>query len=332
MSLIGATKPTYLDLARRLGSDNKVALIIEMLNDTNEILTDMVTLPCNDGDGHINTVRTGLPTPTWRLLNYGVQPTKSQTAQIRDTTGMLEAYAEVDKKLVKLNNNEAAWRVSEDRAHLEGMNQMMATTLIYGNEATYPQRFTGLAPRFAAYDSDEDHIGNNIIKAGGAGSDNTSIWLIVWGEGTAHGIYPKGSEAGFLHEDLGEVTLDDGQTPAGRYQGYRTHYEWDLGLSVRDWKYIVRIANIDVSDLAGATPPDLIRMMAFATEMVPSLSMGRPAFYMNKTVRSWLRNQIRTTGNVNLTFDSVAGKKVLAFDDVPVRRCDAILNTEATLA
>ena len=53
--------------------------------------------------------------------------------QVRDGTGMLETYAEVDKSLVKLNGNEAAFRLSEDRAFIEGMNQTMAQTLFYSD-------------------------------------------------------------------------------------------------------------------------------------------------------------------------------------------------------
>ena len=49
----------------------------------------MLWMQCNDGAGHKTTVRTGLPTATWRLLNYGVVKSKSTTAQVRDSTGMV---------------------------------------------------------------------------------------------------------------------------------------------------------------------------------------------------------------------------------------------------
>ena len=43
-------------------------------------------------------------------------------------------------------------------------------------------------------------------------------------------------------------------------------YTWDLGIALHDWRYVVRIANIDVTALrtnanAGA---NLIKMMAIA--------------------------------------------------------------------
>jgi hypothetical protein len=70
--------------------------------------------------------------------------------------------------------------------------------------------------------------------------------------------------------------------------------------------------------------------MTQAVELVPSLSMGRPAFYANRTVRSFLRRQIANKFAAStLTIEQVAGKHVTMFDGIPLRRCDAITNTEA---
>lgn len=332
MTTLGSTNPNMLDVVKRLDPDNKIAMIVEMLAEQNEILQDMTAVEGNLPTGHRTTVRSGYPSSTWRKLNYGVQPSKSRTVQITDSCGMLEAYAEVDKALADLNGNTAAFRISEDRAFLESMNQTMADALFYGDSSVDPEKFMGLAPRFSSTSAEN---GQNIILADGSasGSDQTSIWLVCWGENTVHGIYPKGSMAGFKHQDLGEVTLED--AAGGKYQGYRTHYKWDIGLTVRDWRYVVRIANIDTSRLTSdpaTSGTNLIDAMTRAIELLPSQMMGRPVFYCNRTVRSFLRRQITNKSNVNLTLDEVAGRRVLAFDDIPVRRCDAILNTEAVVS
>lgn len=332
MATLGATNPNMLDVVKRLDPDNKIAMIVEMLAEQNEILQDMTAVEGNLPTGHRTTVRSGYPSSTWRKLNYGVQPSKSRTVQITDSCGMLENYAEVDKALADLNGNTAAFRLSEDRAFLESMNQTMADALFYGDSSVDPEKFMGLAPRFSSTSAEN---GQNIILADGSasGSDQTSIWLVCWGENTVHGIYPKGSMAGFKHQDLGEVTLEDAD--GGKYQGYRTHYKWDIGLTVRDWRYVVRIANIDTSRLTSdpaTSGTNLIDAMTRAIELLPSQMMGRPVFYCNRTVRSFLRRQITNKSNVNLTLDEVAGRRVLAFDDIPVRRCDAILNTEAVVS
>lgn len=333
MTTLSAIHPTLLDVTKRLDPDGKIDTIAELLAQTNEIIDDMVWLEGNLPTGHRTTVRTGLPTPTWRKLYGGVQPTKSTTAQVTDSCGMLEAYAEVDKALADLNGNTAAFRLSEDRAHVEGMNIEFAQTLFAGNEATEPEAFTGFGPRF---NSTSAANGENILRSAAPvdGSDNSSIYLIVWGANTVHGIYPKGSKAGLAMEDKGQVTVENIDGSGGRMEAYRTHYRWDCGLSVRDWRYVVRI-QIDQEDLLknASSGPDLIDLMTQACELVPSLSMGRPAFYMNRTVRSFLRRQIMNkVASSTLTMDQVAGKHVVMFDGIPVRRCDQLTNTESAIS
>ena len=334
MSALAASHPTLLDLAKRLDPDGKIDVIAEILTQENPILEDMNFVEGNLPTGHRTTIRTGLPTPTWRKLYGGVQPTKSNTAQVTDSCGMLEAYAEVDKALADLNGNTAAFRLSEDRAHIEGMAQELASTIIYGNEGDQPEAFTGLAPR---YNSLSAANADNIVSAGGTGSDNTSIWLVVWGDQTLHGIYPKGSRAGLDMQDKGQVTIENVDGAGGRMEAYRTHYRHDCGLTVRDWRFAARVCNIDVSALTtdgtaadrAAAQKALINFMVQASERIPSLSKGRAVWYVNRTIREQLRLGILEKIANNLSWETVSGKRVMTFDDIPVKRLDAINNTEA---
>lgn len=328
MATLTSTNPTLADVAARLGPDGKLdPNIVEMLSETNEILNDMVLIEANGFTEHKTTVRSGIPAGTWRKLNYGVQPEKSRTVQVKDSMGMLEAYAEVDKTLADLNGNSAAWRLSEDRAFIEGLNQALATAVFYGDASVDPEKFTGFAPRYNSLSAEN---GMNIVNGGGTGSDNASVWLVVWGPNTCHGIYPKGSAAGLQARDLGEDTLTD--AAGGRYQGYRTHYKWDIGLTLRDWRYVVRVCNIDVSDLTknASAGADLIDLMTQALELVPNVNMGRPVFYAPRRIRSFLRRQIANkVASGTLAMEDIAGKHVVTFDGIPCRRTDALLLTEA---
>lgn len=333
MAALSAIHPTLLDVTKRLDPGGKVDNIVEILAQTNDVLEDMVMIEANNITSHVTTTRSGLPDVTWRKLYGGVQPSKSRTLQVTDTIGMLEAYAEIDKKLAAINGNTAAFRMSEDIAFVEAMGQEVASKLFYGNELTNAEQFTGLASRFSSRSAEN---GSNIICSANPpdGSDNTSIWLIVWGANTVHGIYPKGSKAGWSIDDLGERTSDNIDGNNGKAQVLTTHYAWDFGLSVRDWRYVVRI-QIDQEDLTknAATGPDLVDLMAQALEVVPSLSNGRPVFYCNRNVRSFLRRQIANkTLNSTLSMENIAGKHVVMFDGIPVRRCDALLNTEAAVS
>jgi len=328
MATIGNTNPTLQDLARRLDVNNKIDTIIELLSAKNEILEDMTWQEGNLPTGHKTTVRTGLPAVTWRLLNYGVAESKSQTKQVTDTCGMLEGFSKVDKDLAQLNGNTAEFRLSESKAYIEALSQEMATTLFYG-ASTDPEKFIGLTPRYDVASASDTSSGYNMLDGGAAGADNTSVWLIVWSPESAFGIIPQGSQAGIQHEDLGLQVVDD--SAGNPYMAYRDHFQWKAGFTLRDWRQCVRICNIDVSNLTkdASSGLDLIDNMIIASELVENLGMGRAVFYVSRRVRTFLRLQIKNTSNVNLTFDTVEGKRVLAFDGIPVRRVDAITEAEA---
>jgi hypothetical protein len=335
--------PNLVNITKRLDPDGKIAKIAELLQQFNPILEDIPLVEGNLPTGHRTTVRADIPTPTWRKLNYGVRPTKSTTAQVDDTIGMLEAYSEVDKDLAMLNGNSAEFRMSEDIPHLEGMSQTMATTLFYGDTDAHPERFLGLTPRYSTlytseYPSDkpEAEVQSNYLKNiiscsdGSPSSDvQTSVWYIVWGEDTVHGIFPKGSQVGLQSNDLGEVTLFDND--GGRFQGYRTHYQWKMGLTVRDWRYIVRICNVELADMAVAASQKLLyQAMIKAMHAVPQT--GRTGvFYASPAVLAMLDIAAIEKTNAALGYSDVFGKPVLKFRGIPVRPCSAILETEAVV-
>lgn len=333
MAILSTLYPTLSDVVSRANADGRIDTdIVEMLKETNEMLEDMVMLPANGVTEHVTTVRTGLPAVTWRKLNYGIKPSKSKTKKVKDSLGSLEALATVDKALVDLNGNTESFRVSEESAFIESMTQEMQETVIYGDTGVDPEKFMGLQSRFNDKNAE---TAANVIDAGGTtlrSGKLASMYLVCWGPKTAFGLYPKGTVAGLEMRDLGEEPAYD--EDGGEYRALKTHYKWNMGLCVRDWRYIVRIANIDLENLKIKPDPDkaddgkcLIDLMTEALEKIPHPT-GRMAFYCNKDVRTFLRKQIRYAANVNITMSEVAGKEVVSFDGVPVRRVDALTNTE----
>jgi hypothetical protein len=346
MATLGTTVLTYADWAKRVEDDYKIGTIIEMLSQTNEILLDMLVLEGNLPTGHKTTVRTGLPTATWRILNYGVPNGKSTTAPIIDTCGNLEAYALVDKDIADLNGNSAEFRASEVVAFLEGMNQQVAQTLIYGNQAVNPERFTGFAPRYPTVTAATAATAANVVDMGGTGSTNTSVWIVTWGSNTTHGIFPKAKMTGLQHRDMGEWPVQD--SSGNTFQAYRDHFKWEIGLTVRDWRYNVRLANIDATLLNGGSAPNLINGIVRGLYRLPTTSpmaggvqtsdspmirgsMGNTAIYCNRVVRTYLDLQAMNKTNVLLTLDQFQGKIVTMFRGIPIRTVDALLNTEARI-
>ncbi len=349
MATLASNALTYADWAKRVGQDYKIAMIIEMLSQTNEIMTDMLVMPGNLPTGNKTTIRTGLPSGTWRLFNAGIQPTKSTTAPIVSTCGNLEAEGQLDRDVAALAEDPERFRLSESMAFLEGMTQQMAATVIYGSTAVNPDRFTGLSPNYNSVSTSTALSAANVIDMGGTGTDNTSIWIVTWGERTTCGIVPKNSTtAGLQHTDMGLQRVQDiNQTFAtGAYfWAWVDHYKWELGLQVRDWRYNVRLCNIDVSDLATVNAANIINGLirglnrlpttavgttAVQTSDAPSVqgSMGKTVIYVNRTVRTYLELQVENKTNIWLQLKEYDGQVVLTFRGVPIRTVDAILNNE----
>ncbi|QYM70639.1 phage capsid protein [Pseudomonas sp. So3.2b] len=328
MGILTSTMPTLIDKFSREDSTKKVMKIVELMAKRNDILQDAEYQECNDGSKHKTTMRSGIPEPTWRMFNQGIQPSKSTTVPVLDTTGMMEDYGLVDKALADLSGNADAFRTSENMAKLQGFNNKAARYMIYGNTQAEPQAFLGLAPR---YNDKSAESGANIVDAGGTGSTNTSIWFVTWGEMSTHLLYPKGSVAGFQHKFLGQRTAR--AENGGDFEAYRDHFKWDIGMSVRDWRANARIANIDVTQLTrdGATGANIIDLMIDALYRIdnPEQGEGRTIIYANRTIQSWLHKQAMNSKNVNLTLGEYGGKKIPEFLGIPIKRIDAILNTEA---
>ena len=343
MATLSNNSLTLADWAKRVDPDGRVPVVAELLSQSNEILEDCVFKEGNLPTGERVVIRTGLPTVYWRALNQGIPSSKSTTAQVDEACGILEARSEVDKDLAMLNGNTAQFRLSEDTAFLEAMNQTQATTLFYGNPASDPKTFLGLAPRYSDIGVGAPQNAQNILSAGGADATaNTSIYLVVWGDQTVYCHFPKGSKAGLIHEDLGEQTVYNAD--GTRLQAYATRYQWKNGLVVKDWRYVVRICNIDVNALVAQTGTQaptaataIIKLMARAMYRIPNMAMGRAAFYMNRTVHSGLsvaaldKSQYVLKVNEGLSQFGMP-YSWLSFLGVPLRRVDAIVNTEAVVA
>jgi hypothetical protein len=337
-STLGATVRTLADWGKMLDPDGRVAKVAELLSQKNEIVNDIMFKEGNLVTGERLTMRTGLPSVYWRLYNQGVTKSKGTTAQIDEGVGMLEGRSEVDCKLAELGGDVAGARFTEAQAFLEAMAQEIAQTLFYGNAGTAPEEFNGLAIRYASRSASVANSAN-IVHAGGSGSDNTSIWLVAWGESTCYGIFPKGSKAGIIHQDLGEGDAFDSANR--RFRAYMDRYEFNGGLALKDWRGVVRIANVDVSDLvadAAGSSVKLIEYMAKAIDRLPNgTSTGKCVFYANRTVASMLRLQALNKSISNLGVEKAInqfGQEIqqLTFLGIPIRLCDQILSTEATVS
>ncbi|MCP5056178.1 MAG: hypothetical protein GY937_05555 [bacterium] len=235
----------------------------------------------------------------------------------------------VDERLLKLSKNEGAVRLSEAQAYLEAMAQEVDTKVFYGNSASDPEEFMGLAPRFNDLSAPN---GGQIIDAGGTGSDNTSIWMVAWGGNQTQLLYPQGTMAGVQREDMGRQRVEDDD--GNPFYAKEEMFTWHVGLAVKDWRYVTRIANIDVSDLkAGSVQLFDFMRKAYWRMQSRRIPGGRVAIYANRDVLEALdalsTNAGASDSFVRLTPMEIEGREVSSYRQMPLRESDALLNTEA---
>jgi hypothetical protein len=329
MATLGASFVDLIDIYKLQDGRGQFVPVIEMLMEMNPILDDAIAVECNKGTTHLHTVRSGLPTVTWGKLYQGIPNGKGKTAQVEDTTGFVEGLSTIDKRLLDLSTNEGAVRLSEAQAYLESMSQEVSTKLFYGNSASDPEEFMGFAPRFNDLAAAN---GNQIVDAGGVQSDNTSIWFVTWGDNQCNLLYPKGTQAGVQREDMGMQRVVDGSGNA--YYAMEEKFTWHVGLAVKDWRYVVRVANIDVSLMQAGSVAlyDFLRKAYYQLQN-RRVAGGKLAIYCNRDVLEALdalsTNAGASDSFIRLKPKEIQGEEIMTYRGIPIRETDAIINTEA---
>lgn len=335
---------TYAEWALRHDPDGKISTVVDMLSQSNQILEDMLTVECQSGNAYEYTQVVKLPTPSRRSYNQGIAPTLAGVAKLTATCSEYADLVRFDRSLAELGGNLNELRTQEDNLHMEGLSQLVASDLFYGNRTSDPTQFSGLANIYNTVSSATSAIAKNVIDMGGTGNTNTSMWLVGWGPTRIHTIFPKGTPVGLRHQDLGLLPTPD--AAGNTFLAYQTWLQWNIGLAIKDWRFAVRACNIDVTTLAGSTPPNLIQALnrmvhlppvmpagvanvQSSDSMVDKIVPGRAAIYCDRTIATFLDQQAANKTNVLLQQVQWDGMSVTTYRGIPIRNVDAILDTES---
>ncbi len=314
---------TLLELAKRSNNGNFLE-IAEVLNTINEVLQDAPWVEANQVTSHVGTQRTHLPSGSWKQINVGIAKSASATKQVTEPVGVLEDYSIVDKRLVDLASDPVKFRSDEDIAHVEGMSQTIATGIFYGDTDTTPEAFNGFSARYNLTSL------SNVWSAGGTGSDTTSLWIVEWGPRKVHFLYPKGTTSVVSMKDLGVRPAYDSSSPSLPYEAYWTHFAVACGVFVHDDRCIQRIANIETTGSSNIlSDDDIITAM---NQMPNPSTIAGTKIYVNRTLKTQLEILAKDKTNVNYTSDNAFGVPITRFRGVPVRLCEAILDTETAIS
>ncbi len=334
MPNLNLTSVSLVDLARLTkGSGKDKTPIVDVLSKANDMLGDITFKTANKGANHQFSHITSRPQIHWTAAGQPTPASRSHASMMTEVCAQLEGVSLIEYKEANMGtNNVKEIRAHEDAQFIEAFGDTFADTLMYGNAAADPRQLNGFATRFGALGG---ITGDQMIDAGGVGADNTSMYLIGWGDNSVYGLVPEGMQAGLDHIDRGLTDRTDAN--GGEYMMYKSVYNWNVGLCVQDWRYVSRICNIDVSELSHdmSTGANLTKLAISAKNRIHKLEKCRPYWYVNRTIFEALEQQAQFGQNVRYGKDEMnkkAGGNVMHLCGIPVRRMDNILDTEAVVA
>lgn len=308
-----------LEVARREKMSDDNIHIIEALSIDNEILLDAPFAEANEGDSETGIIRETIPGISHRRINEGVKVGTSKTKLTHDVICQSSVYSRVDMTLVRRTKNPKQLLNSESVGFIQAMGQDQAADIMYGNNALDPSNMTGFAPRYAAYDD------KYCVNMGGTGNACTSIWIVRWDQEKCKLIYPRGSKSiGIVASDHGEQRIDveDGKS----LQMYENYYEANYGLTVKDRRNVIRLANIDKTVSMTKVVDQILK-----SEYALASGSGTVCIYANADILGEFRVLCANKTGTVYTMDTPWGNKVLAIDTMRIRKVNAILNTESAV-
>lgn len=337
MSALGATLVTMADVSKSL--NKQIGMVAEVLSQENAVLQDLPYMVANMKTYHLEDIRSNLPSVYYRKANQPIPASKTTVESRQFNMAHFESKSVMDAKVASRGGQDrvAYNRWNQAMGHIQAMAQEHASLFFYGSPASNPLKSPGLVDVYSTVDESAEETANQVIDGGGTGGDNTSIYKLHFGERSIFGIYPEGVQAGLKRTDRSKGgnlvqipgTAEDSST--GNYWGYEEDFEIDHGLCVKDYRQGSRICNIDPALLlSGVGAADLIDLMISADYKIHNSENGKGFWYVNRTIQAFLHKQALTKVGAGggLSFDNYAGKRVLMFLDCPVRRCDALLNSE----
>jgi len=303
---------------------------INSLTEVNDMLADAPVREANSIDSDQVSRVTVLPQPYWHKLGEGLTATVGHIQQGTEAIGMLRNQYRGNVEIVDKQANPSAYMERQETTYLEGMNQEIQNTMVYGDSGTAPEEFNGLDVRYGSI------AAGSVFNNGGSDSGNmTSVWLIQWDEYDCCTIFPKGSQGGLRRVPKGIHmfdTVDDAQGTVGstkaKAEFYVTNFEWDTGMCIQDTRRVKRVANVHKTR-GNANQIDIDVLIEARNNFKTS---GTVYLYAPLEVKTQIQILAKDKGNVHYPPDMPFGKPVPYLLDMPIRQVDAIVTTETTVS
>ena len=336
MSALGLKLLTMADVAK--SKDKMIGKVAEVLVQENPMLNDIPYMPMNEGTIHKEDIRSALPAVYYRKANQAIPASKTTIEERTFQAAHFESKSQMDYKVASRGGIDriAYNRWNQAQGHIQAQAIEHANLTIYGSPVDSNRKTPGFFDVYSTVSTSEE-TSKQIVDAGGTTGDNCSILLVHWGEQSVFGVYPAGTQAGLKRTDRSpgntqvQIAALDSAGAAGSFWGFEEQFEIDHGLVVKDYRQAARIANIDPALLlSGVGAANLIDLMISARYKIHNPQNGMGVWYVNRTIEAFLHKQALTAvgAGAGLNYGNYQGAQVLTFLGMPVRRSDALLNTE----
>jgi hypothetical protein len=320
----------YASIMAEYSKDGTLLRQINALTEVHDMLADAPVREATSIDSDQVSRVTSLPVPYWHKLGEGLTSTVGHIQQGTEGIAMLRNQFRGNKEIVDRQPNPSQWMERKEQTYLEGMNQEMANTIVYGSSGTSPEEFDGLDIRYDALSA------GSVFNNGGSDTGNlTSVWLIQWDLQDCCLIFPRGGKGGLRRVPKGVKSLSTETDATGSVEAtkaladfYVTDFEWDAGLCVQDLRRVKRVCNVHKT-IGAATAIDIDMLIQARNNFKTT---GTVYLYANLTVKTQIQITAKDAGNVYYPPTMPFGKPVAYVLDMPLRQSDAITLAEATIS
>lgn len=338
MSLL-ENKYTIQDAMARVTKMGELLDLADVVSKATGVMKVIPFFPTNQSFDHLTARRTDQGTPTARIANEGAQEIKASSEQVIDIPVHFENVIKPDPLFLKKFNTPEAWKAEEVRAIFQAYAEVYTDQIISGDSQDDPGReIDGLAKRLGSLPADENDVTDRyhtVRSAGGAGADNTSIYVLGLGKMGCYGLYEKNGKAGFQMRQLPEQLIPLG---SGDIVCSPISVSWDVGFCATNYRMMGRLANIDYSDLSddASTGTNLMNEL---TRLINSTKVHTggvtPILLANESIITFFENQRRNFGGNGVNDpNSDIGKMgaLTTFKGIPFIQTDAIGVAESVVS
>lgn len=306
---------TALDIAKSNGSDQVVGLIEENLNAAPEV--SILPARTISGTSFKSLVRTAYPTTGFRLLNAGVEPTKSTYLNRLYETYYYDGQMEMDKAVADADEQGADHALAmEADGHGRAFLLTAGTQVWYGTSSGDAAGFPGA----------KDIVDSSLVidAVGTTAATASSVYALV--------AAPKFMELLFGRNTVLSAGMWRQQTitrSSKELTAWKNSLEGYIGAAYYSKYAVGRIKNITADSSKGLTDNLLAQLIA-------AFPIGVKPTHLFMSRRS--RQQLQISRTVTLQGNSSGNPKgnqgLIApvpteYDGVPIIATDSVINTEA---